>query len=154
MKVSALFHDVEKSTGIDHGEAGAQTATEFLSRHGYSGEFIDQVVFCVRHHTHTGDEDGSNATLLALQDCDLLDECGSVGILWSVLAVQNPESYGQVLDHIGLHHTEENHMRLRGRCGTEIGKGLMDERLKFEKAFIENLEADLGLEKYSAYVRD
>ncbi len=48
--LGCLLHDVGKGLGGDHSEKGAQRARTCLERMQLPSEFVDQVVFLVRHH--------------------------------------------------------------------------------------------------------
>jgi putative nucleotidyltransferase with HDIG domain len=148
-RIAGLFHDACKAVGRDHAMASADACRGYLEEHHPQFEHIDAVVDCVKNHSgHIPLSQSSYPDDAAiLKDADLIDEVGTVGVVWTILAsrgsAENPKSYYEVLDrlkrcHIGYDSKERwRHLR------TDGGKLIMRKRIETELKFVKTLSQEL-----------
>ena len=129
--------------------SSAQIAQKYLETRRYPSERVQEIIYCIRHHSAGSpfDPRRDNRNLLALRDCDLLDEVGVTGFVWTVLntALLDPAipSYYAVLDRLKAFHTPDDIRAKSERMFTRTGKRLMYERLSREKELIEHFTQEL-----------
>ena len=84
--IAAILHDVARplesaSAGkIDHAQAGAQIARDFLIKNLSPAEFTDRVCNCIAQHRFRSNLRPSSIEAEILFDADKLDSLGAIGI--------------------------------------------------------------------------
>lgn len=79
---AALFHDVSHFACDDyrnHGIKSAEIAREYLTKEGYSNQFIKNVEYAVK--SHVGEKNPQSREAKVLQDADTLDRFGYIRML-------------------------------------------------------------------------
>ncbi len=160
LPIAALFHDVGKAAGKDHALLSARIAEAYLGQQRYPSIIIEEVLYCISHHSSSSSFDSlrDNRNLFALKDCDVLDEIGMTGIVWTVLnsALRDPtiSSYYAVLDRLNAIHTDDDIRKKSESRFTDTGRRLMYERLSREKDLIEHFTQELYYYELHPFVED
>lgn len=146
--VASIFHDV------GYGEWGkelhpfisAKIFKEYAVKNNFDENFIDIVYYLILNHSHKellGTDISLELTIL--MEADLLDEEGSLGLVFDLLAegAKHPGSYNSVLDEIMIHSA---HILDQDFMVTELGKKYWNEKKDIIKTFLDSLKFDLFLE--------
>jgi uncharacterized protein len=86
---ACLLHDVGRAEqfanpAIDHAQAGAKTAENWLITNGYAPEFAESVRDCIRTHRFRSDMPPQSLEAKILFDADKVDVCGAMGIVRTI----------------------------------------------------------------------
>lgn len=149
--ISAIFHDVGRSVAgrlrIPHALAGVPITREYLLGHGFTSERTEYICSLIEKHSDKQmmrDPD-MDRNLLLLQEADLMDDMGALGIVMDcmITVCRNSEAhFTDCLDHI-LRFThriqKDNPMR------TEAARRLWDEKTKLVCEFTDALTGDIEL---------
>ena len=156
--LGALLHDVDvySVSHSDHGIRGAETATRFLRKQGYSQDVIDLVARAVHDHNYDFDDDQSIAaqvaemrrtmppTSLMVLDADVLDKIGVSNILNAVLQVGRAD---KSVHEATLELTDgwpiERARVWRDFLTTPTGQRLGRERFAFYEQFVAQIETEI-----------
>ena len=132
----ALFHDIGKGA-VAHNERGAEIALDLL-RDLFDESHLARVVEIVRLHNQRGDAAEHPVAAKIVQDADALDHFGPASVwltfYWSGV-------YGETIhDHIRYVASEEtaaHHAARREALNFGVSRRFFDERLRWEKTFLE-----------------
>jgi putative nucleotidyltransferase with HDIG domain len=147
-EIAALFHDIGKATSDtnrDHGQLGAVIRADYLRSIQYEDSGSALIVDIVSRHSRHGSE--ANATLedRIVSDADLLDETGSIAILWDAMAcaLEPDPSYEKAYER-SLRMTAPLMTSLPQRLHTSTGKRIAQRRFAVVNGFLQSLESELG----------
>lgn len=74
VEMAAILHDIAKlSNDRQHGKKGAEIASLYLERQGFSKKFVEKVAECIRLHSQKGETQKASIEAKILQDADLLE---------------------------------------------------------------------------------
>jgi hypothetical protein len=144
--VAALFHDVSHFASEDyrkHGIKSGEIASEFLSKKGYSRNFIENVAYAVE--SHVAEPNPKTAEAKVLQDSDTLDRFGYLRILLlgKTAELTNLESLKQKT-RSSLGYLDKIEKGEYGPMWTATGRGklraLLDLSKTVQKGVLEELE--------------
>ena len=146
--VAAIFHDVAKldSEQDEHAVRGAEIARDYLTRAGFSADWIAGVCQTIVNHV-AALEFGDNSLPLedrVLRDADLLDEVGALGIVWTVMnaGIEAP-SYAEARVRIAKYDRATTE-RAVAKMMTRAGRAIVEQRLRFVNDFIAQLDEEFG----------
>lgn len=143
---AALFHDVSHFVSEDyskHGIKSGEIAREYLSRKGYSKNFIENVVYAVK--SHVAELNPRTVEAKILQDSDTLDRFGFLRILLlgKTAELTNFENMKQNI-RSSLGYLDKLEKGEYGPMWTETGKeklkALLDLNKTVQKGVLEELE--------------
>lgn len=144
---AALFHDVGYAKGKkDHHVGSSEIFLEYAKENNFDQEFIDKVYYIVINHSDKWMlKDSKNPEFIVMLEADLLDEEGSLGIVWDLLAAGQlkPESYLDAIDEIKKHSI---HILSQDFMVTPTAIKIWDEKKNLVKDFIKQLYEDLFVE--------
>jgi uncharacterized protein len=107
---ACLLHDIARAEQfanpeIDHAEAGAETAKNWLTANGHTPEFAARVGDCIRAHRFRSNAPPQSLEAKILFDADKIDVCGAMGIVRTIqydAVIARPvytlSPYGDILD--------------------------------------------------------
>lgn len=144
---AAIFHDVGYSLGKqNHALSSSIIFEEYAKENGFDKEFTKSVSNIIKLHSDKKllNDPNSCNELIILQEADLLDEEGALGIIWDLLAIGKKEDltyYDSIdaLKHSG-HILEQEYMV------TKKAKEIWDKKKELVRQFIEETKKDLFLE--------
>ena len=142
----------------------AEQAVILLRENGLSNEDVLQKI----HHAITAHSFSAGIvpeTLEAkiVQDADRLDSLGCLGMMRTfavsgalgrpLFHPEDPFAQGRKLDDktYGLDHLEVKLFRIAETLHTQTAKDMADERVKFMRAFVEQLKQELGIDRTENY---
>lgn len=145
--ISALFHDVGKSVDNtqNHGGVGAEICEEYLKSIGFDIHKTMKIVEIVRNHSSHIRESDTSLESKVVSDADLLDETGTVTVLWDAMACAGEvdPSYEKACERI-----DKSYARLKvdlpDKLHTTTARQILKIRLDFIGDFLGNLEYELG----------
>lgn len=87
---ACLLHDIGRkdqfeNPGLDHAEAGAEKAYDFLLKNHFSEESASKICGCIRTHRYRSDNPPASIEAKILFDADKLDVTGAIGIARTLL---------------------------------------------------------------------
>lgn len=146
---AAIFHDVGYSFGKEnHSKTGADIFRKYASDNDFSFEFTEIVADLIYKHSNKEllSNKDSSLELIILLEADLLDEEGALGLVWDLMAEgsNNPSSYLNGLETINIHSA---HILNQDFMVTPLAKMYWEKKQKFVRQFIDELTADLFLDK-------
>ena len=144
---AAIFHDVGYAYGQSmHPENSSKIFLEYANNEGFNQNFIDKVNYIILNHSNKGMlKDTKNAELIILLEADLLDEEGSMVIVWDLLAAgKDADSYVSAIKQIKSHSI---HILSQDFMVTPTAIKIWDEKKNLVKDFISQLYEDLFLEE-------
>lgn len=144
---AALFHDVGYAYGkCDHNIGSSKIFLKYAKENNFDEDFIEKVNYIVLNHSdkHLLKET-KNKEFIILLEADLLDEEGSLGIVWDLLAAgqKNAMSYLDAIDEIKKHSI---HILSQDFMITPTAIKIWDEKKNLVKDFIRQLYEDLFVE--------
>jgi len=103
--VAAIFHDVGYiMSKLNHAKSSAMICEKYLNDNGFESEFIDFVIFLVSNHSNKELMSLSDTPieLVLLLEADLLDETGTLSILWvsMIEGAKETQSFENTYQHI------------------------------------------------------
>jgi uncharacterized protein len=146
--VAAIFHDVAKlnSEQDEHALRGAAIAREYLTRAGFSADWIARVCQAIVNHVAALKFDDHSLPLedRILRDADFLDEVGALGIVWTVMnmGIEAP-SYAEARTRIAK-YDRQTAERAVAKMMTRTGREFAEQRLKIVNDFIAQLDEEVG----------
>ena len=144
---AAIFHDVGYSYGqLNHPENSVKIFTKYANDEGFDKEFIDKVNYIIDNHSNKALlKETKNTELILVLEADLLDEEGSMGIVWDLLAAgKTANSYVAAIDSIKSH---SSHILSQDFMVTPTAIKVWDEKKNLVKDFISQLYEDLFIEE-------
>lgn len=138
LKVAAWFHDCGK--GIEpHAKYGATITREALKGHVTNGD-LEKICNLISHHTSRCPENNNLDDYIKIhQDADLLDHFGTYGIWMSMQYSAHIEE--SIVDLLYLYKKDFDDyvLKYRNQFNYNISRIIYDEKVLFEKKFIERL---------------
>lgn len=145
---AALFHDVGYANGQkDHPIESDRIFKEYAKENNFSQDLIDKVSYIILNHSDKGLlKTSKNKEMILVLEADLLDEEGSMGIVWDLLAAgsRNANSYLNAIDSIKSH---SGHILSQDYMVTPLAIKIWDEKKNLVKDFIKQLYEDLFVEE-------
>lgn len=145
---AALFHDVGYAYGkCDHNIGSSKIFLKYAKENNFDEEFIDKVNYIILNHSNKGMlKDSKNPEFIIVLEADLLDEEGSLGIVWDLLAAgqKNAMSYLDAIDEIKKHSI---HILSQDFMKTPTAIKIWDEKKNLVKDFVSQLYEDLFMEE-------
>jgi uncharacterized protein len=132
--VGALLHDIGKGNE-PHNETGAAMTSALLASLCTPTELV-QICELIRCHTLYGQQAELSAAAKLVQDADILDHVGPIG-LWLAFYWSGAH-HERMADHTRFIHGEENaryRTKMRALLNFAAAQRLYDERIAFEDAF-------------------
>ena len=148
--IASLFHDAGYAispNSKEHAENSETIFRKYSQGNNFQKEKEDFIAYLVKNHSNKELMDNENTPieLIILFEADILDETGTMSILWDCMAegAKEKQSYKNAYEHI-----KTNTMKiLSGNpMKTKKGKWYWEKKQKTVKDFIEELAYDLGIE--------
>lgn len=146
---AAIFHDCGYTNRSEepHALLGAEIFKRYALRHNFPEPFIQAVSDMISRHSDKGllMEEGTPIEMVILLEADLIDEEGTLGIVFDLLAAghKTPTSYAPVFEEIMLHSA---HILNQCYMVTPAAKRIWEEKKQFINLFIQCLKYDLFIE--------
>lgn len=148
---AAVFHDIGYARGKqNHAIIGAEIFEEYAQSAGFDNEFTAFVAYLIRFHSSKDllNDPKSPIELVLLQEADLLDEEGAMGIVFDVLAYtrrypDNVSFYG-VFEEINKH---SYHILEQDFMVTPLARKYWKEKQDLVRSFVESYSKDLFVEE-------
>ena len=144
---AALFHDVGYANGqMNHHILSKEIFISYAKENKFSDEFINKVSYIIENHSDKSLlKTTKNKELILVLEADLLDEEGSMGIVWDLLAAgKTANSYVAAIDAIKRHSI---HILSQDYMITPTAIKIWDEKKNLVKDFISQLYEDLFIEE-------
>jgi len=145
---AALFHDVGYSLGKEnHNVSSVKMFKDYAIANNFDEKFTEEVSYIILNHEEKDLlKTSKNIEFIVLLEADLLDEEGSLGIVWDLLAAgqKNPRSYLDAIDEIKKH---SSHILSQDYMVTPTAIKIWDEKKNLVKDFISQLYEDLFMEE-------
>ncbi|WP_240837311.1 HD domain-containing protein [Acidaminobacter sp. JC074] len=141
VQLAAILHDVGKFEGRDdHAKRGADMVQSDFSDE-LEEDILTQVIELIREHSN---KSGHTHAQMVLDDADLLDETGAMGILMHACNVEKMDHqyYEKVINR--LNREESYHDKLYKKLRTRTGKKLLGDKIDLLKSFNYQLKKELG----------
>jgi uncharacterized protein len=147
---AAIFHDAGYAISQDSREHAKNSEIIFIKyslENNLQKEKEDFIAYLVRNHSNKGlmDDENTPIELIILFEADILDETGTMSILWDCMAegAKEKQSYTNTYEHI-----KANTLKiLKGNpMKTKKGKEYWENKQNAVKKFVEELAFDLGIE--------
>ena len=141
--LAALLHDVGWDEEKDHGEVGAQIAVEYLDSIGLDPEKISRIGEIIRIHEDKDTTEELSLECQVVMDADLLDEVGTVSIIWDAMATacEDEASYKKAYYRIKNYY-RKNKPKIR-RCKTDAARAEWTKRMQLLETYLTQLEKEL-----------
>lgn len=144
---AAIFHDVGYSVSKDdHAKYSADIYKEYASTMPFSEEFNNKVVEIILNHSDKSLlKTKDNHEFILVLEADLLDEEGSLGIVWDLLAEgrKGAMDYSDAIDELYKHST---HILNQDYMVTPMAIKIWNQKKMLVEHFIEQLKFDLFIE--------
>lgn len=144
---AALFHDVGYANGqMNHHILSKEIFISYAKENKFCDEFINKVSYIIENHSDKSLlKTTKNKELILVLEADLLDEEGSMGIVWDLLAAgKTANSYVAAIDAIKRHSI---HILSQDYMITPTAIKIWDEKKNLVKDFISQLYEDLFIEE-------
>ena len=144
---AALFHDVGYANGqMNHHILSKEIFISYAKENKFGDEFINKVSYIIENHSDKSLlKTTKNKELILVLEADLLDEEGSMGIVWDLLAAgKTANSYVAAIDAIKRHSI---HILSQDYMITPTAIKIWDEKKNLVKDFISQLYEDLFIEE-------
>lgn len=145
---AALFHDVGYAYGkCDHNIGSSKIFLEYAKENNFDEDFTKKVNDIILNHSEKKLlKVSKNKEFIIVLEADLLDEEGSLGIVWDLLASgqKNPSSYLDAIEEIKKH---SSHILSQDFMITPTAIKIWDEKKNLVKDFISQLYEDLFVEE-------
>ncbi|MBL4937253.1 HD domain-containing protein [Clostridium sp. YIM B02515] len=146
LTMAILFHDTGWDENIPHAEISARLVGEYLREKNFDESRLNRIVAIVKKHS-SKDIPSEELSLeeRIMIDADLLDEVGSLSIVWDSMAValQDSPSYMKFYERNKFYFKKLKNQTFLMK--TETGRRFYDRQIEFLEHFINNLEFELGL---------
>lgn len=145
---AALFHDIGYAAGqCDHNIGSSKIFLEYANENNFDKGFTEKVNYIILNHSDKKMlKDSKNIEFIVVLEADLLDEEGSLGIVWDLLAAgqKNAKSYLDAINEIKKHSI---HILSQDYMVTPTAIKIWDEKKNLVKDFISQLYEDLFVEE-------
>ena len=145
---AALFHDVGYAYGkVDHHIGSSKIFLEYAKDNNFDEKFTEKVNYIILNHSNKNMlKESKDKEFIVVLEADLLDEEGSLGIVWDLLAAgqNNPNSYLDAINEIRKHSI---HILSQDFMVTPTAIKVWDEKKTLVKDFISQLYEDLFVEE-------
>ena len=144
---AALFHDVGYANGqMNHHILSKEIFISYAKENKFSDDFINKVSYIIENHSDKSLlKTTKNKELILVLEADLLDEEGSMGIVWDLLAAgKTANSYVAAIDAIKRHSI---HILSQDYMITPTAIKIWDEKKNLVKDFISQLYEQLFIEE-------
>ena len=148
--VAALFHDIGYSKSLtDHAAQSALIFRDYAENNKYDKTQIEFIEYLIRNHSNKSLLSSSDTPLelVFLLEADMLDETGSLGIIWDAMmvggkAAQNYiEAYDLLLSHsCGGDFLDANPMR------SAKAREIWESKQNLIREFMKQLKYDLAID--------
>lgn len=141
--LAALLHDIGWDEERPHNEVGAEMAVEYLDSIGYDEEKIGRIGEIIMRHTDQDTQDELSLECKVVMDADLLDEVGSLSVVWDCMATacEDEATYKKAYYRIKNFY-RINRPKIR-RCKTDAARAEYEHRMKAIEDFLFELEREL-----------
>jgi uncharacterized protein len=148
--IASLFHDAGYAispNSKEHAENSEIIFRKYSKENNFEKGKEDFIAYLIKNHSNKQlmDNENTSIELIILFEADILDETGTMSILWDCMAEGRKEkqSYINAYEHI-----KENSMKIinGNPMKTQKGKEYWEKKQKMVKGFIEELAYDLGIE--------
>ena len=138
----ALLHDVGK--GLEpHSEMGA-VLVQALLKEECTGLEIEEISRIVREHNQRR-SDGCSIQAKIVQDADVLDHVGAMGLWLKLLRNVNHErTIGESMECYASSEVREGIARMRDSLNFDLSRSIFDERVAFEDRFFERFQQEVN----------
>lgn len=131
--VSAYLHDIGQSIRFkDHHITGTKMAKQFLKKLKLDKEFIDNVAYCIYHHSTKTINEAKTKEAKALYDADMLQTIGPFGY---TRILTSETVFGKVGLKEALEATKDTEKKVKTHLQTSTGKKLAKDLFKLMKQF-------------------
>ena len=143
LRVAALLHDIGVPINkARHYEIGALLARGILSQLGFTEDEIEPIAHAIEAHSRYGGPDPQTLEARILQDADVVEYVGAIGLARAFARGLESGDYSGDLNELpalidGLIE------RVDGMLHTERGQALVRERIAYLRAFQERLKAEI-----------
>jgi uncharacterized protein len=156
LRAAVLLHDVARgeAEGVDHAQAGAETARRLLA--GHPSQRVETVARAIAAHRFRRGPAPDTPEARVLHDADKLDAIGALGVarafayggragqrLWAEVPPGYQESEATRGEHTPVHEFHMKLARIQERLLTESARQIARERHAFMVAFFERLELEV-----------
>ncbi|MBQ7641104.1 MAG: HD domain-containing protein [Acholeplasmatales bacterium] len=145
---AALFHDIGYAHGhCDHNIGSSKIFLEYANENNFDKGFTEKVNYIILNHSDKKMlKSSKNIEFIVVLEADLLDEEGSLGIVWDLLAAgqKNAKSYLDAINEIKKHSI---HILSQDYMVTPTAIKIWDEKKNLVKDFISQLYEDLFVEE-------
>lgn len=159
LQLAAIFHDIGNVVQREeHAKFGAEIVSKIYDESEFlldSGADKERLILAVANHSIKEDETDKDKVSLILKDADVLDQIGAMSILMHSTKLDY-HSYTFYMDIITalkgreMSFCQEQYNLLK----TGAGKTILEEKIRFMKAFQEQLSSELSGElKHEALLR-
>lgn len=144
---ASIFHDV--GYAIDkhnHAFYSAKIFKAYAADNNLDKELVEKASYVIMNHSDKSLlKTSDNIELILLLEADLLDEEGSLGILWDLMAYgsDGADTYYLALDEISKHSA---HILSQDFMVTPLAKMYWNKKKELVKNFIESIRQDLFLD--------
>ncbi|MEM0198438.1 MAG: HD domain-containing protein [Fervidicoccaceae archaeon] len=141
LRASCLLHDSSRrKSSRNHAEESAALAGEILRGMGVEEGKVKRVLEAISSHSFSEKREQSSIESKILSDADKIDALGAVGV---ARVFQYAGEMGRTIEE-SIEHFREKILKLPEEMHTELGRKIANERALFVKAFLEQLERELG----------
>jgi len=145
---AALFHDVGYAYGkVEHHIGSSKIFLQYAKDNNFDEKFTEKVNYIILNHSNKNMlKESKDKEFIVVLEADLLDEEGSLGIVWDLLAAgqNNPNSYLDAINEIKKHSI---HILSQDFMVTPTAIKVWDEKKTLVKDFISQLYEDLFVEE-------
>jgi len=148
--IASLFHDAGYAispNSKEHAKNSEIIFREYSQENNFQKEKEDFIAYLVKNHSNKKlmDNEDTPIELIMLFEADILDETGTMSILWDCMAEGTKEKQSYITTY---EHIKTNTMKiLNGNpMKTQKGKQYWEKKQKSVRNFIEELAYDLGIE--------
>ena len=145
---AALFHDVGYAYGkVEHHIGSSKIFLQYAKDNNFDEKFTEKVNYIILNHSNKNMlKESKDKEFIVVLEADLLEEEGSLGIVWDLLAAgqNNPSSYLDAINEIKKHSI---HILSQDFMVTPTAIKVWDEKKTLVKDFISQLYEDLFVEE-------
>ena len=143
IKAACILHDIGWDDVINHAVISKNIAEKYLNDINCDENKKIKILEAIENHNNRQTESQLNIESFIVMDADILDEVGALSIMWDAMAaVSEPDAsykkaYGRIIKY--SNQIDERKILLR----TKAGKKFYEDKIKFSKFFIKELEQEL-----------